>query len=228
MAARSSLIPFLPILLILDAAVLVGLARPADPAAGGTAHSALSAAPHDPDWALCQTRFNRQEVTPVVVAVTYLDTELDDALTPDQIRPWFGAIDGVAIDVYKLEQADGRRRVSFEISRSKWPQWDRIVGDRQGESVCGLVRGALLAAGVGRPPAQLESRPGGADDAGDAGPQRSVVQQLAPSRHQFEFIYARRPVLYRVIEWVGTLDYALETDTFANLRSWLSGATGNR
>lgn len=173
----------------------------------------------DRNWALCQTRFEDRDVTPVAVAVTYLDPGLDDELLPAEVRAWFGDMDGVMVDVYKLEHQNGRRRIAFELSRGKWPTWDQVARGQTGEAVCGLIRAALVRADIGRPaPAPVVF----AEDVGDgSGPSAATDEPVDRSRHYFEFIYARRPALYRTVEWVGTLDHALELDTFVMLRQWL-------
>ena len=216
---------FVLILVVLDVAVILGL-KPAQsaptplvPGMPGASDPVASDddVPLDPDWALCLTRFDGKPVTPTSVAITYLDTQLDSGIKPELIRGWFGEPDSMVVDVYKLEQADGRRRISFEITRSKWPEWDRVAGNKTGETVCSAVRAALVAARINRPPSLPSDGQAGADS------ELSAEAQLAPSRHKYEFIYARRPSIYRKIEWVGTLDHALAEDTYTALHTWLDG-----
>ena len=229
MRARSSLVPFVVFLLGLDVAVVfaLGMKGPvitsepapagdsAEPTSGASPSDVAHSQAQDADWALCLTRFDGKPVTPTSVAITYLDASLDDDITPSVVRSWFGQLDGMIVDVYKLEHENGRRRISFEITRSKWPEWDRVASGQSGETVCSLVRAALVAAKIGRP----RSDDSQASTSTATAP---AAAQLAPSRHQFEFIYARRPGLYRTIEWVGTLEHALEHDTFAALGAWLN------
>jgi hypothetical protein len=169
--------------------VLPALAEAAQsgPRPGTGADSAPVAS--DSRWAFCQTRLRDRDVSPVMVALTYLEPGTDASVSAEDILRWLGDIEPMAVDVYKLVQKDGTRRVALELARSKWPAWDQVAGDTTGEPMCSRVRAALLAHGVGRP------RP--APDQGKSG------------MHDFEFIYARRPQLYQSIEWVGTLDHVL-------------------
>jgi len=231
---RSRLLPFVLCLVILDVAAVLALGRtgaalelldgtpaasssgsPDTPAANPAALADGAEHPMDADWALCLTRFDGKPVTPTSVAITYLDTGVDEHVSRNGIRSWFGDLDSMMIDVYKLEHADGTRRISFELTRSKWPVWRQVVGDNTGETACSLVRAALLAADVGRP------KPEGIEAEAFGDPDDTRAAQFLASRHQFEFIYARRPALYRTIEWVGHLDHALELDNFARLHTWL-------
>ena len=159
-------------------------------------------------WALCQTRYAGREVSPVSVAITYLDAGLDRGVTPEVVRGWFGDLDPTVVDVYRLEDAAGLRRVSLEVSRSRWRRWDEVTVGAGGEEACSLVRGELLAHGVNRP-----------RDAGIA-----LVPGARDGRHDFELIYARRPSLYAHIEWAGTLDTILEASAYLDLWRWLTGA----
>jgi hypothetical protein len=233
--ARSAVLPFLLILLSLDAAVVVALGRGVDRTeraarAGAAAPVEVDPGSLDPGWALCQTRFEGKTVTPVSVAVTYLDPGIDDEVVPDEVRSWFEPVDGAQVDVYKLELQGGRRRIALELSQGKWPTWHKVAAGHTGTTVCGLVRAALLSADIGRPlpehlsphtapPASGDPRQGAALDEPDPAYQGEALER---SRHDFEFIYARRPRLYRTVEWVGTLDHALELDTFFELRQWLN------
>lgn len=237
---RSRLLPFVLCLVILDVAVVFTLGRngmamellggsssstadltadPSSPPVASSDPAADQQHPMDSDWALCLTRFDGKPVTPTSVAITYLDTGVDEHVSRNGVRSWFGELDGMLIDVYKLEHADGTRRISFELTRSKWPEWQRVVGDNTGETACSLVRAALLAADVERPRPDSDTDSAGSPGAGEQSDSRTP--QFTASRHQFEFIYARRPALYRTIEWVGHLDHALELDTFARLHTWL-------
>ncbi len=208
----NSSIAFALVLVALDLAAIAVL-RQDRPAPTVTSEPPQQPGAVDDGWALCQTSFGQKPVTPTAVAITYLDPKLDDELIPSDIRRWFAGVDGIFVDVYKLELRNGRRRISLELSRGKWATWDRVAAGQQGKAVCGLVRAALIEAGIGRPvPA------GGAatlSPDGDAGYDRS--------RHDFEFVYARRPKLYRSIEWVGTLEHVLTLDRFVELRQWLNG-----
>jgi hypothetical protein len=160
----------------------------------------------DSRWAFCQTRLRDRDVSPVVVALTYLEPGTDASVSAGDILGWLGDIEPMAVDVHKLVQKDGTRRVALELARSKWPIWDQVAGDTEGEPMCSRVRAALLAHRAGRP------RP--APDQGKAG------------MHDFEFIYARRPQLYQSIEWVGTLDQVLSGGDAASsldaLLAWLA------
>lgn len=160
----------------------------------------------DSRWAFCQTRLRDRDVTPVMVALTYLEPGTDASVSAGDILRWLGDIEPMAVDVHKLVQRDGTRRVALELARSKWPVWDQVAGDTGGEPMCSRVRAALLAHGVGRPrPASGEGKSG---------------------VHDFEFIYARRPQLYQSIEWVGTLDHVLSGSDAASsldaLLAWLA------
>jgi hypothetical protein len=232
--ARPALLPFLLILLSLDAAVVVALGRGVDRRARATEAGADARVDVDPGsldqgWALCQTRFEGKAVTPVSVAVTYLDPRSDDELVPGEVRSWFGPVDGAQVDVYKLELRDGRRRIALELSQGKWPTWQKVAAGHTGTTVCGLVRAELVKGGIGRPlPAHLSPYRAPPDDRGvafdepDPAEQAEQAEGMERSRHDFEFIYARRPRLYRTVEWVGTLDHALELDSFVALRQWLN------
>lgn len=196
---------FLFVLVVMDAAVVVGLGLPRTQAGEQSAPAPAKAdeLPTDDGYALCQTIFEGRAVVPTSVALTYLDAEVDREVTADEVRAWFGDLELMSIDVYKLELANGVRRVAFELQRSRWPEWARVTaGAPDGDAECGLVRAALLAHGVGRPAP--------ADAAED-------------SRHDFELIYARRAKLYESIEWVGTVPQALEATRFAALQTWLAG-----
>lgn len=169
------------------------------PAAGA---SGAGSAALDSGWAYCQTRLRDRTVMPVIVALTYLEPVDDAAVTAGEIRGWMGDLDLVAVDVYRLVHQDGSRRVALELSRSKWPVWDQVVGAARGEEVCSRVRAALRAHGVGRP--------------------RTAPDQGKDAVYDFEFIYARRPHLYRTIEWAGTLDEVLEEGALDALHAWLA------
>jgi hypothetical protein len=214
---------FVAVLALLDGAAVIAFHEPLAPAADADADADVASAGErddpatapnrapprrDDDWALCLTEYEGRDVTPAFVAVTYLDPGVDDAVTADEIRGWFPGVEDIAVDVYKLEHRRGARRIAFQISRAKWPTWDRVADGFRGRTVCGLVRAALLDAGIGRP------GPGQAPAAGDA--------ELDRSRHDFEFIYARRPNLYRSIQWAGTLSDALADGGLDDLRRWLN------
>jgi hypothetical protein len=206
------------LLLLVDALVVGGLSVPSL-ARRGPALTTASAAPSEPGapkppvtvppeqrgWALCQTRFADQDVTPSTIAVTYLDTALDETVAPEEVRGWFGDLPARAIEVYKLEDKLGRRRISFEVPRRSWPEWDGVVGDAAGELVCARLRTALKGRGVGRPglkPSEAEA-----------------------SRYDFEFLHARRFERYRAIELVGNLDRALSPRRFDDLKAWLAAGS---
>lgn len=233
----------------LDVVAVAALSRVADtdaarPTPGLFGAGAAGGAPDVPTvsgWALCQTQFAGAAVKPASVAISYLDTQVDLYVLPNEIRRWFGSLDPSVVDVYKLETKRGVRRIAFEVQRGKWPRWDEVAAGLQGEEICGAVRAALLDAGVGRarPADVIKKRPGGtgsgadsrADNGANSGadsgapgssgsdPASDVAAQR--SRYDFEFIYARRRQLYRQIEWIGSLDYALELDNFVELRQWL-------
>jgi hypothetical protein len=206
---------FALLLLGLDAALVLGalripesaaLGRPALP--GVSEGESRAAGPGaepvamDSGWAYCQTRLRERTVIPVIAALTYLEPVADAAVTASEIRGWLGDLDLVAVDVYKLVQQDGSRRVALELSRSKWPVWDQVVGQARGEEVCSRVRAALRAHGVGRP--------------------RTAPDEGKDALHDFEFVYARRPHLYRSIEWAGTLDEVLDEGALDELHAWLA------
>jgi hypothetical protein len=206
---------FALVLLGLDAALVAGahripesaaLGQPAQPGArdGEPQEAEPGAGPvaMDNGWAYCQTRLRDRTVIPVIAALTYLEPVADAAVTASEIRGWLGDLDPVAVDVYKLVQQDGTRRVALELSRSKWPVWDQVVGQARGEDVCSRVRAALRAHGVGRP--------------------RTAPDQGKDAVHDFEFVYARRPHLYRSIEWAGTLDDVLDEGALDGLHAWLA------
>jgi hypothetical protein len=207
------------VLLGLDAALLVSAQRIPEsaalgqPALPGASPGAGSGEPRavrpdtepaamDSGWAYCQTRLRDRTVIPVIVALTYLEPVADAAVTADEIRGWMGDLDPVAVDVYKLVHQDGTRRVALELSRSKWPVWDQVVGEARGEEVCSRVRAALRAHGVGRP--------------------RTAPDAGKDALYDFEFVYARRPRLYRAIEWAGTLDEVLDEGALDGLHAWLA------
>jgi hypothetical protein len=156
------------------------------------------------------------------------------------VRSWFGPVDGAQVDVYKLELQGGRRRIALELSQGKWPTWQKVAAGHTGKTVCGLVRAALVNADIGRPlPADISpyQAPLGDRDTGirrdtGQGMEQAVAfdepdpadeaEGMERSRYDFEFIYARRPRLYRTVQWVGTLDHALELESFVELRQWLN------
>jgi hypothetical protein len=217
---RAPSVWFALVLLGLDAALVVGAQRiPESAAALGQPASAPSLgegsgeepragapgaepAAMDSGWAYCQTRLRDRTVIPVIVALTYLEPVADAAVTVDEIRGWLGDLDLVAVDVYRLVHQDGTRRVALELSRSKWPVWDQVVGGARGEEVCSRVRAALRAHGVGRP--------------------RTAPDQGKDAVYDFEFVYARRSRLYRSIEWAGTLDEVLSEGGLDSLHAWLA------
>jgi hypothetical protein len=155
---------------------------------------------------VCQLEHAGRAVTPVSAAITYLDAGRDRGLTVNDVARWFGDLDRSSIDVWKLETVQGERRVSFEVTRARWPRWDEVAAGKTGKEACSAVRGELRAHGVGRPR--------GAEDDG-------LDETRIRSRHDFELIYARRPALYRRIEWAGTVDGALGVVEFAMLQQWL-------
>lgn len=215
--ARPSLISFLLVLGALDAAAVLALRPDAATAVSAATAAPVDAGPGEDGWALCQTRFEGADVTPGSVAVTYLDPGTDDGLVPSDVRAWFGEVPGHVVDVYRLELRSGRRRIAFELTRGKWAGWDQAAGGATGRTACGRLRAALHAAGVGRPAAGLDA------ELGALGPDAmSQERELVRSRYDFEFIYARRPALYRTIEWVGTLDHSLELEVFGELSRWLN------
>jgi hypothetical protein len=193
--------------LAVDAIVVVGLSAPPSLEIRPTSAAAPGPAAEPParTWALCQTTWAGQPVNPALVAVTYLDAGADDGITPEEIRGWFAALPPGAVDVYLLEDAQGGRRVALQIGRDKWSEWSALTGELFGEAVCDRLRAELVARGVGRP---------GPPPAGES-----------PSRYDFEFIYLRRPHLYRSIAWAGELDYALAPHRFPALIDWLRGGT---
>jgi hypothetical protein len=199
-------------LLVLDGAAIVGIeAALGDPRAAEAAPAVVAPPPPPPaaldtGWHVCQLEHAGKPVTPVSAAITYLDAGADRGLTASQVGAWFGGLDRGAIDVWKLETVQGERRVSFELSRARWPRWDAAVGERTGTDACSAVRGELVASGVGRP--------AGPEDAG-------LDADRVRSRHDLELLYARRPGLYRRIEWAGTLDAVLGEVEFAMLQRWL-------
>jgi len=245
---RSSIIVFVAVLIGLDLAALAVLRPPGTglspltdlatlanrgagtgagtaPAAGGGG-SALSPDQGDIDdhWALCLDTFEGHSVTPTTVAITYLDTGMDEGVTAEEALSWFAAIPGSQIDVWALEHRDGRRRVALELSRNKWTDWDRIAGGYRGRAVCGLVRKALVDGGVGRP---REPRDADSDeftgDFGDGGVRDSRGAAILRSRHDFEFIYSRRPKIFQTIQWLGTMDHVTDPQRWRDMQAWLAG-----
>ena len=202
---------FALVLLGLDVALLLSAQRIPESALPGQAAlpgvhrdqpRAAEPAAMDSGWAYCQTRLRDRTVIPVIAALTYLEPVADAAVTADEIRGWLGDLDPMAVDVYKLVQQDGSRRVALELARGKWPVWDQVVGEARGKEVCSRVRAALLAHGVGRP--------------------RTARDEGKDAVHDFELVYARRPRLYRAIEWAGTLDEVLDEGALAELHAWLA------
>lgn len=196
---------FLFVLVVMDAAVVVGLGLPKAQSSeqAAPAPAKAKALPVDDGFALCQTLFEGRAVLPTSAAITYLDKDIDREVTPDDVRGWFGDLELMTVDVYKLELANGVRRIAFELQSSRWPEWSRVTaGAADGNVACGRVRAALLAHGVGRP---------------------APPDTTEKSRHDFELIYARRAKLYESIEWVGTVPQALEATQFAALQKWVAG-----
>ena len=229
--SRPSLFVFALLLGGLDVVAVAVLQRvPA--AAGARTDSGSAASEARPDdgsavplvsgWALCQTQFAGAPVEPASVAVSYLDTQIDLHVLPNEIKRWFGTLPPSVVDVYKLETDRGVRRVAFEIQRGKWARWDEVAAGLEGKDVCSAVRAALLDAGVGRPrPANVIAEPEPTDDPDATADEPADAVSAQRSRYDFEFIYARRRQLYRQIEWIGSLDHALELDNFVELRQWL-------
>jgi hypothetical protein len=229
---RGSLLVYVVILGGLDAAAIAALTQPmrGDGAQSGDATEVASKTeaadrPMDHGFALCLNRFEGAEVTPTTAAITYLDAHVDDDVQATEIRSWFGSVEPRSVDVYKLEQRNGRRRISFEIQRGKWRPWESAAAGLSGRDVCAAVRAALMAANVGRKstePGESEPvrKPPAADPTDPDQDESSTVGDR--SRFDFEFIYARRPRIYQSVQWVGTLDHALEADTFGELRRWLN------
>ena len=202
---------FLLLLLAIDAVVIGAVLAPGLAQGGGAAPAPAAGdaaakvddpplTPEERGWALCQTRFSDQDVTPGTIAITYLDPSLDEALTADEVRNWFGDLPPKAVEVYKLEDKAGRRRLSFEITRRNWPDWEAVVGDATGERVCARLRTALRAKGIGRPGLK--------------------PNDTEASRYDFEFLHARRVDRYRTIQLVGSLERALKR--FDDLQAWLA------
>jgi hypothetical protein len=204
---------FLLVLLLVDAlviGVIVGprLAKGSDVAAveprpdavpGATAPALTE---EERGWALCQTRYGDQDVTPTTIAITYLDPSLDEGLGPEAVRGWFGDVPARAIEVYKLEDKAGKRRISFELPRRAWSDWETIAAGAGVELACARLRTALRARSIGRPglkPSDAEA-----------------------SRYDFEFLHARRVDRYRTIQLVGNLDRALAPKRFEDLQAWLA------
>jgi hypothetical protein len=139
-----------------------------------------------------------------MVTITYLDPEVDRAVTPDQLRGWFGDLDPWQIDVVQLAPTDGRRRVAFELRGELWDRWSAVTEGRTGRLLSDAVCAELRARKAGRPAST------------------SVVTQL-DGRHGFQVLPARRPQLYRSIERVGSLAEMLEPHRFPALQAWLNG-----
>lgn len=230
MSIRGSLLVYVILLGGLDAAAIAALTQPVrtngEPLADAS-KSEVAGRPLDHGFALCLRRFEGMEVTPTTAAITYLDAHVDDGVAPEEIRSWFGSVEPRSVDVYKLEHRNGRRRISFEIQRGKWRPWEIAAEGLSGRDVCAAVRAALVAAEVGRDAARARTpeparEPSMTETELIDSDQDESATAGDRSRYDFEFIYARRPRLYRSIEWVGTLEHALEADTFVELRAWLN------
>ncbi|GAB4570455.1 MAG: hypothetical protein Tsb0020_25250 [Haliangiales bacterium] len=181
------------------------VAGPPSPAPDVGDHAATDAGVQgDRGWAYCQTYLRWRPVTPISVALTYLEPELDADISATEIQRWLGDnLSPAIVDVYALAHKNGSRRVALELARAKWPRWQEVVGDAEGEAVCNLLRADLIARDIGRP------RP--PDGSGKA------------SLHDFEFIYARRPKLYQSVTWLGTLEQVIEDGRLDELKAWLAG-----
>lgn len=148
----------------------------------------IDAAPPPPPWAICLPGEGGEQ--PATVAITYLDTDRDAAVTAPEIRGWFGDLPPTAIQVWRLEEISGRRRVSFELPSASWPRWHQVVGDLTGTALCDALHRELKARQVGRPRVTAEL---------------GAIDPVIRSRHDFELIHARRDRLYRNRAWMGTL-----------------------
>ena len=156
----------------------------------------------DSDHAYCQTRYHDRDVTPNWAVITYLDSGIDSQVTAAEIQSWFGDLAPQAVEMVALEHRNGRRRLAFQLASGKWPQWAIAARGAAGSQVCGRIRAALLARGVGRP---------------------AIVGDGDRSRYDFEFIFARRTKLWRSVVWLGTLDEIGSSGTLERMRHWLDG-----
>ncbi len=148
----------------------------------------IDAAPPPPAWAICMPGESGEP--PATVAITYLDATRDVAVTAPEIRGWFGDLPPTAIQVWRLEQIDGRRRVSFELPATTWPPWTQLAGSHSGAALCDALHRELKAHQVGRPRPTTEL---------------TATDRETRSRHDLEFFSARRERLYRTRTWTGTL-----------------------
>src|SRR5690606_33775489 len=84
---------FVLALLGLDAALVAGAQRVPELAAGARASSSEAGLAADDGWAYCQTRLRDREVTPVTVAITYLEPGDEAAVSAAEVQGWLGDID---------------------------------------------------------------------------------------------------------------------------------------
>lgn len=175
--------------------------------AGPTPAGAVDAAVA-PAWAMCMLGDGGEQ--PTTVAITYLDGGRDRAVNAPEIRGWFGDLDPRTVQVWQLEQIDGRRRIAFELPAASWPRWGELAARLSGPALCDALRVELIAHQVGRPRARADA---------------ALTDRETRSRHDLEFFFARRPRLYRsrvamgsladltqpkLDEWLGWIDDALK------------------
>lgn len=197
---------FLPSLLLADVALVVPcyIAWDSSPGSGGavTERAAPVTPPAAPPQAkpFCQDRFLGDPVSPRFVAITYLDSFIDDKVTAIDVRGWIADIPPSAIRVMELTEKSGVRRVAFEL-HSAWSEWNVIVAGTTGTGACERLHAALVKRGVGRPgPA-----PAGEDE----------------SRYRLESIYARRDKLYESRVEIGSLAEVFAANRLAEIIAWV-------
>lgn len=168
--------------------------------------AALDAGVSPPAWAMCMPGPAGQP--PAMVAITYLDADRDAAVTAPEIRGWFGDLDPTAIQVWRLEQIDGRRRIAFELAAARWPRWAELAAGLEGAALCDALHRELTGHQVGRPRGAAEM---------------TVTDRVTRSRHDLEFLFERRARLYRSQAVVGTLAELTQAGVAEHL-SWIAAA----
>lgn len=173
---------------------------------------AVPASPLDaatpPPWAMCMSGEGGEP--PATVAITYLDSTRDDGVNAPEIRGWFGDLPPSAIQVWRLEENSGRRRISFELPATAWPRWREITAGLAATAQCDALHRELRAHQVGRPRPQAAL---------------TAMDRETRSRHDLEFLFARRARLYRDRVQMGTLA-DLTQPRLDELRRWLDDVPG--
>lgn len=156
-----------------------------------------------PPWAMCFVPTVPGEAARA--AITYLHPRRDSQVSAREVLGWFGDLPPSAIEVWRLEDKKGERRVSFELPSSAWPGWAAVSAGKAGDALCDAMHADLRAHGVGRPRA--------AEDA-------TATDHATRSRHDFELLSPRRGTMYKELVRMGTAD-GLTPERLQTLIDWL-------